>query len=36
MVKLGYDCSVGLEAFAPGDCEAELARFRTIFSAFHG
>jgi hydroxypyruvate isomerase len=36
MVRLGYDCSVGLEAFAPGDCEAELDRFRTIFSAFHG
>jgi hydroxypyruvate isomerase len=36
MVKLGYDCSVGLEAFAPGNCEAELTRFRTIFSAFHG
>jgi hydroxypyruvate isomerase len=35
MVRLGYDCSVGLEAFAPGDCEAELARFRSIFSAYH-
>jgi len=35
MVKLGYACSVGLEAFAPGNCEAELQKFKTIFSPFH-
>jgi len=36
MVALGYDCSVGLEAYTPGDDEAELARFKTIFAALHG
>jgi hydroxypyruvate isomerase len=35
MKRLGYDCSVGLEAFAPGDSTAALARYRSIFSHFH-
>jgi hydroxypyruvate isomerase len=36
MVRLGYECSVALEAFAPGDSHAALQRFKTIFSKFHG
>jgi hydroxypyruvate isomerase len=36
MDRLGYRCSVGLEAFAPGDSHASLERYRSIFGRFHG
>jgi len=35
MARLGYTCSVALEAYAPGDSRAELERYRTIFQHFH-
>jgi hydroxypyruvate isomerase len=36
MSELGYRCSVGLEAWAPGDSRAALERYRSIFANFHG
>jgi hydroxypyruvate isomerase len=36
MSAIGYDCSVGLEAWAPGDSHAALERYKTIFARFHG
>jgi len=36
MARLGYTCSVGLEAWAPGDSRADLERYKTIFHHFHG
>jgi len=36
MERLGYTCSVGLEAWAPGDSRADLERYKTIFHHFHG
>ena len=36
MERLGYTCSVGLEAWAPGDSHGDLGRYKTIFQHFHG
>jgi len=36
MARLGYTCSVGLEAWAPGDSRSDLERFKAIFHHFHG
>jgi hydroxypyruvate isomerase len=32
LVDMGYDCAIGLEAWASGDDELALARFRAAFT----